>query len=125
MLLQVESALSLVRECKDSQAQIKPTIPQPKTFGTCSNPDLILRSSDLEDFCVHKVVLGLVSAFFKGLLSQPQSPGSETVNGLPVIRLSEDLALLNFLLSMLYRPEEVPSPSSYKQVLYFLTTYWQ
>ena len=121
ILLQAESALFLVRDRKDSQAQIDPTAPQP-AFDV-SDTNLILRSSDLVDFRVHKSVLAVVSPFFQALLSLPQPSDSETVDGFPVIHLSEDSELLNWLVSILYHLPVVPS--SYDKVLHVLATYRQ
>jgi hypothetical protein len=42
------------------------------------------------------------SPFFKDLLSLPQPPDDELVDGLPVVALSEDAGLLNSLISLLY-----------------------
>jgi hypothetical protein len=122
ILLQAESALFLVRERKDSQTQINTTTPQPETFDV-SDTNLILRSSDLVNFRVHNPVLAMASAFFKDILSHPQSSDSETVDGFPVIQLSEDSELLHCLVSMLYHLPVIPS--SYDKVLYFLATYQQ
>ncbi|KAF8491504.1 hypothetical protein F5888DRAFT_1735928, partial [Russula emetica] len=113
-----ESALCLVREREDSQVQIHSTTSQPVTFDV-SDANLILQSSDLVNFRVHKLVLAIVSPFFKDMLSLPQSPDSETVDGLPVIQLSEDSELLNCLVSMLY-PLHPVKPNSYDKVLYLL-----
>ena len=111
-----------MRERKDSQAQINPITPQPETLDI-SDTNLILRSSDLVDFRLHKPVLAMASVHFKDLLSHPQSSDSETVDGFPVIQLSEDSELLNCLVSMLYH---LPvKPSSYDKVLHFLATYQQ
>ena len=120
ILLQSESALFLVQERKDSQAQINPTTHQPENFDV-SDTNLILRSSDLVNFRVHKPVLVMASAYFKNLLSYPQPSDSETVDGFPVIQLSEDSELLNCLVSMLYHLQVMPS--SYDKVLYFLAAY--
>jgi len=117
ILLQAESALLLVREHEDFQDQINPTTPQPEAFDV-SDTNLILRSSDLVDFRVHKPVLAMVSPFFQDLLSLPQPSDSETVDGLPVIQLSEDSELLNCLVSILYHLPVIPS--SYDKVLYSL-----
>jgi hypothetical protein len=59
--------------------------------------------------------------FFKDLLSLPQPPDSESVDGLPVIQLSEDSELLCTLISMLY-PLCLVVPNSYDKVLSFRTT---
>jgi hypothetical protein len=58
------------------------------------------------------------------MLSLPQSPDSETVDGLPVIQLSEDSELLNCLVSMLY-PLHPVKPNSYDKVLYLFAAYQQ
>jgi hypothetical protein len=42
------------------------------------------------------------SPFFKDLLSLPQPPDDELVDGLPVVQLSENADLLNSLISLLY-----------------------
>ena len=76
---------------------------------------IIVRSSDRANFRVHKSVLAMSSSFFKDLLSLPQPPDDELVDGLPVIQLPEDAGLLNSLISLLY---PIPSviPDSYEKV---------
>ncbi|KAH9053914.1 hypothetical protein EDB87DRAFT_145901 [Lactarius vividus] len=54
------------------------------------------------NFRVHKSLLSMTSPFFKDMLSLPQPPDDELVDGLPVIQLSEDADLLNGLVSLLY-----------------------
>jgi len=66
-------------------------------------------------------VLTMASPIFKGLHTLPQPSDSESVDGLPVVQLSEDSELLNFLISMLY-PVRVVIPKSYEKVLYLLAT---
>ncbi|KAF8491475.1 hypothetical protein F5888DRAFT_1620043, partial [Russula emetica] len=77
--------------------------------------NLIIRSSDLVNFRVHKPVLAMASPFFKDLLSHPQPSDSEFVDGLPEIQLSEDSELLNCLISILY-PVRTVKPKSYEKV---------
>ncbi|KAI9441856.1 hypothetical protein H4582DRAFT_1935428 [Lactarius indigo] len=84
--------------------------------------DVIIQSSDLVNFRVNKVVLSVSSPFFADMFSLPQpsdTPDNEVVDGLPVMRLSEDAELLNRLLTMLY---PVPSavPDSYDKVVELL-----
>jgi hypothetical protein len=81
--------------------------------------NIILRSSDKANFRVHKSVLAISSPFFKDLLSLPQPPGDELVDGLPVVTLSEDAGLLNSLISLLY-PISPVIPSSYEKVFALL-----
>jgi hypothetical protein len=108
-----------VHEREDPQAQINPTTFPLDTFDP-SDASLIIRSSDLVDFRVHKSVLALVSPFFRDLLSLPQPSDSESVDGLPVVELPEDSELLNCMVSLLYPVCTVPN--SYEKVLYLLAT---
>jgi hypothetical protein len=59
------------------------------------------------------------SPFFKDLLSLPQPSDSESVDGLPMVQLSEDSELLNSLVSMLY-PIRPVIPQSYEKVFHLL-----
>ena len=82
----------------------------------------MIRSSDLVNFRVHKLVLAVASPFFRDLLSLPQpSSCGESVDGLPVVQLSEDSELLSALVSMLY-PLRPVIPNSYDKVLSLLLT---
>jgi hypothetical protein len=117
-LLQAESALSLVQDQEDPQARIKWTPSPPETFDV-SDTNLMIRSSDLIDFRVHKSILATASPIFKDLLSLPQPSDSEIVDGLPMVQLSESSELLNSLFSILY-PNRTVIPKSYDKVLYLL-----
>ena len=64
--------------------------------------NIIIRSSDQVNFRVHKSVLAMSSIFFENLLSLPQPPDEELVDGLPVVQLSEDAGVLSNLISLLY-----------------------
>jgi hypothetical protein len=109
-----------VQEREDPQLRINPTTSPPEPFDA-SDADLVIRSSDFVNFKVHKPVLAMASPFFKDLLSLPQPPDSESVDGLPVVQLSEDSELLSTLVSMLYSLGIVV-PNSYDKVLSLLTT---
>ena len=115
---QAESALVLVQEREDSQPEVNSNISRLEPLDV-PDANLILRSSDLVDFRVHKSLLAMVSPFFKDLLSLPQPSDSEPVDGLPVVQLSEDAELLRILVSMLY-PVYPVRPNSYRKVLYLL-----
>jgi len=82
--------------------------------------DIIIQSCDFINFRVHKLVLSLSSPFFRDMFSLPQPSNQEVVNGLPVVRLSEEAEVLNCLLTMLY---PIPSmiPNSYDKTLVLLT----
>ena len=56
------------------------------------------------------------SPFFEDLLSLPQPPDDELVDGLPVVQLPEDACLLNSLISLLYPIRHPIVPSSYEKV---------
>jgi hypothetical protein len=81
--------------------------------------NFILRSSDQVNFRVHKGVLAMSSPIFKDLLSLPQPPLDELVDGLPVVQVPENAELLNCLVSLLYPVPHV-IPGSYKTVFALL-----
>jgi hypothetical protein len=114
--LQAESVLYLVHGQENSPSQVNLTQPPPKLLDL-PDANIIIRSSDLVYFRLHKSVLVLVSPFFEDLLSLPQPSDGETVDGLPVVQLSEDSELLNSLVSILY-PVCGVIPSSYEKVLF-------
>jgi len=110
-----------VREYEDPQTQIGPTISPLRPFCV-SDANLIVRSSDLVDFRVHKSVLAIASPIFSDALTLPQPSDSEVVDGFPMIQVSEDSEVLNCLLSILY-PVPTVIPSSYEKVSYLLSTF--
>jgi hypothetical protein len=103
-----------VQERGDPEAQISPTMSQLKPLDL-PNPDVIIRSSDNVDFRVHKPVLAVASPNLKRILSCPRP----FIDGLPMVKLSEDSELLNSLVSTLY-PVRTVLPNSYEKVLYLL-----
>jgi hypothetical protein len=109
-----------VQDQQDPQAQINSTTSPRETFDV-PDANLIIRSSNLVDFRVHKPVLAIASPFFKDLLSLPQPSDGETVDGLPVVQLSEGSELLNSLISILY-PTCTVMPNSYEKVLYLFVS---
>ena len=64
--------------------------------------DIVLRSSDLVDFRVHRSVLVASSPVFRDMFSLPQPPNDTAPGALPVVHLSEDVETLSSLVSMLY-----------------------
>jgi hypothetical protein len=81
--------------------------------------DFILRSSDQVNFRVRKSLLAMSSPFFDDLLSLPQPPGDELVDGFPVVQLPENADLLNSLISFLYPARRIRL-ASYKEVFALL-----
>jgi hypothetical protein len=81
--------------------------------------NIIVRSSDQVNFRVHKSLLAMSSPFFEDMLSLPQPPDDEIIDGLPVVQLSEDAGLLNCLVSLLY-PISPVIPGSYEKVFALL-----
>ena len=61
----------------------------------------------------------MASPVFKDLLSLSHPSDNETVDGLPVVQLSESSELLSSLISILY-PVPAVIPKSYDKVLYSL-----
>ncbi|KAH9167976.1 hypothetical protein EDB89DRAFT_2232046 [Lactarius sanguifluus] len=98
-----DSALTLVKEESTSES-----FPFAPPCLDVPDANIIIRSSDKVNFRVHKSLLAMTSPFFKDLLSLPQPPDGELVDGLPVIELSEDADLLNSLISLLYHVSHVP-----------------
>ena len=120
MSFQAGSTLSFVQGREASQTQVNSTTSPPTPLDiSISDAIIVLRSSDLVNFRVHKSILAMVSPFFKDLLSLPQPSDSESIDGLPVVQLSEDAELLNTLVSMLYPVRRV-IPDSYDKVLNLL-----
>jgi hypothetical protein len=109
-----------VRDLEDPQAQITSNASPLEPFDA-PGANIIIRSSDIVDFRVHQPVLAMASPFFKDLLSLPEPSDSESIDGLPVVQLSEDSELLNTLVSMLY-PIPMVVPKSHDKVWYFLAT---
>ena len=77
---------------------------------------IIIRSSDQVNFRVHKSVLAMNSPFFKDMLSLPQPPDDELIDGLPVVQLSEHASVLSNLMSLLYLTWRRTKPGSYEMV---------
>ena len=107
-----------MQEREHPPVQINSTTSPPDTFDV-PDANLIIRSSDLVNFRVHKPVLAMASPVFTDLFSLPQPSDDEAVDGLPVVQLSEDSDLLKTLVSMLY-PLHPVIPKSYEKVLYSL-----
>jgi hypothetical protein len=75
------------------------------------NADVILQSSDLVKFRVHRGVLVTSSPFFRDMFSLPQlsNDGPAGPGELPILPVPESAAVLNSLISMLYPvPPEIP-----------------
>ncbi|KAH9174344.1 hypothetical protein EDB89DRAFT_2228141 [Lactarius sanguifluus] len=110
------STLTLVKQEPTSENSYLPFVP---LCLDIPEANIIVRSSDKVNFHVHKSLLAMSSPFFKDLLSLPQPPDDELVDGLPVIQLSEDADLLNNLISLLY-PIPPVIPDSYEKVFALL-----
>ncbi|KAI9507749.1 hypothetical protein F5148DRAFT_75550 [Russula earlei] len=84
-----------------------------------SDPNIVIQSSDLVSFRVHKSILVSSSQFFRDMFSLPQPSNSEFIDGLPVVRFSEDAELIRALITVLY-PISPEIPRSYERVLALL-----
>ena len=109
-------ALTLVREVTTSEHAGPPSVP---LYLDMPDASIMIRSSDQVNLRVHKSVLAMSSPFFKDLLSLPQPPDAEFIDGLPVIALPEDSGVLSSLISLLY-PITSVIPDSYQKVFALL-----
>ncbi|KAH9066092.1 hypothetical protein EDB83DRAFT_2381420 [Lactarius deliciosus] len=100
------------------QLAAKEALPLPEGLNL-PGADVILRSSDLVSFHVHKSILAISSPFFTDLFSLPQPPDGEVIEGLPVVQVSEDAELLHSLFTVLY-PIPLAIPDSYGKTLALL-----
>src|SRR5579863_564061 len=93
--------------------------PLPEYLYT-TEADIIIQSSDLVDFRVHKAILASSSQFFRTMFSLSQPP-TELVNDsdVPVLHVSEDAEIIRALITVLYPiPSEIPA--TYDRVLALL-----
>ncbi|KAI9450618.1 hypothetical protein BJY52DRAFT_1356337 [Lactarius psammicola] len=101
-----EQDLLILGKTTTSQCQITSTRSAPPSLENAyldpPHADVMVQSSDLVNFRVNKVVLSVSSPFFADMFALPQPPDNEIIDGLPVVRLSEEAEILNSLLTMLY-----------------------
>ena len=112
---QAESHLSFTCE---TQSSIQKTVDAhpPKSLNM-QGADVILQSSDLISFRVHKSTLAISSPFFNDLFLLPQpQPHDGEVDSLPVVRVPEDAEVLHSLLTLLYPIPSVISGSYEKSL---------
>lgn len=94
--------------------------PVSNTFSNDSHADIILRSSDAVDFRVRKTILSEVSDVFKDMFTLPQrdplpitdcdtSSEGNSVDGLPVVPVSEDAKSLSVFLRYASRHLMIPT----------------
>jgi hypothetical protein len=85
--------------------------------------DIVLQSSDLVSFRVHKAILAISSPFFDDLfLLPPPHHDTTAADCLPTVHMSEDAELRHNLLTVLY---PIPSaiPDSYEKTLTLLAAF--
>lgn len=96
-------------------------------FDNPRRADVILRSSDLVDFHVYKLILSLASPVFETMFTLPATSSSDTMmaddddhrHGLSVVKLMEDSCTLEALLQACY-PTTGPHLNSIDSVLHIL-----
>jgi hypothetical protein len=111
--LQAEISFALVAD-EENQVKSSSETHPPLKYSDMPNVDVILQSSDLVKFSVHRVVLVTSSPFFRDMFSlpQPQPSNDESAGELPIVPVPEDAAVLNSLVSMLYPvPPVIPKSS--------------
>ncbi|KAH9020004.1 hypothetical protein EDB84DRAFT_1565859 [Lactarius hengduanensis] len=116
-----ESELSILGTEPNPRSNMGPLavpLPLPECLYL-SKADIIVRTADLTLFRSHKSVLASSSSVFRDVLSLPQPPNNEMVDGLPVVDISEDAELVQSLITILYH---IPSdlPASYDRILALL-----
>ncbi|KAH9022497.1 hypothetical protein EDB84DRAFT_1580613 [Lactarius hengduanensis] len=117
----IESELSILGTETNSENHIGSHaihLPLPECLDT-GEADIIVRTSDLVGFLVHKSVLASSSSVFRDMFTLPDPSNDGTTNGLPVVDISEDAELVRSLITMLYPiPSELPA--SYDKTLALL-----
>ncbi|KAH8995919.1 hypothetical protein EDB92DRAFT_106374 [Lactarius akahatsu] len=117
----IESELSILGTEMGSENRIgshATHLPLPECLDT-GEADIIVRTSDLVDFLVHKSVLATSSSVFRDMFTLPNLSKDGTTDGLPVVDISEDAELVRSLITILYPiPSELPA--SYDKTLALL-----
>jgi hypothetical protein len=121
--VQAESDFTLSVEGTRSECEVQARsyreAPSPPKYSDMPNADIILRSSDLVNFRIHRSVLVTSSPFFRDMFSLPQPSNDVAPDGLPVLHLSETAEVLDSLISMLY-PVSPEIPHSIDSILALL-----
>jgi hypothetical protein len=107
--VQAESDFAIGVEGVGSERSIRAReVPSLPKYSDMPSADIILQSSDLVNFRVHRLVLVTSSSFFRVMFTLPQ-PSNAPADGLPVVHVPEAAEVLNSLLSILYPvPPEMP-----------------
>jgi len=99
------------KKAKASPSQ-EPEIDNVSQYFRDDDADIVLQSSNMDDFHVHKVVLSKASPVFKGMSSLSSdsiaNKEGETKDGMPIIKMVEDTETLSILLRHIY--PELPGP---------------
>ncbi|KAH9023516.1 hypothetical protein EDB84DRAFT_1580437 [Lactarius hengduanensis] len=116
-----DSELSILGTEANQRSHMGPpaiSLPLPE-YLDLSEADIIVRTPDLTTFRSHKAVLASSSSVLRNMLSLPQLPNSEMIDGLPVVDISEDAELVRSLITILYHiPSDIPA--SYDKILVLL-----
>jgi hypothetical protein len=86
---------------KSSTAKAQPVAVPLSAVFRADNADVVIRAADALDFRVHKVILSLVSPFFKTMFTIPQPP-TDTPGTLPHIDVSESAKTWEKILRTIY-----------------------
>ena len=102
--LQAAPLFSLPAEETRSSGRASPTCKttSPPKYSDMPDADIVLRSSDLVDFRIHRSALVASSPFFRDMFTLPQPQNEAASEALPLVHLSEDAETLNSLISTLY-----------------------
>ncbi|KAH8985602.1 hypothetical protein EDB86DRAFT_2958116 [Lactarius hatsudake] len=116
-----DSELLILETERNSQSHIGLSathLPLPECLDT-GEADIIVRTSDLANFLVHKSVLASSSPVFRDMFALPNPSNDGMIDGLPVVDISEDSELVRSLITIIYPvPSEIPA--SYDKILALL-----
>jgi hypothetical protein len=92
---------------KSTTPEAKPTAVPLSTDFCADDADVVIRVADTLDFRVHKLMLSLVSPFFRTMFTVPQPP-TNTPDTLPHVDVHESVETWENILRFIYR---VPNPA--------------
>ena len=82
-------------------------------FQDKDDSDFCLLCADGSKLYAHKLVLSRVSIFFRDMFTLPQPPDAESLDGCPVVRVSDSVDDLQDMLAALYNSASRYVPRQY------------
>jgi hypothetical protein len=106
-VLTISAVSSTMLPEKSTTPEAKPTAVPLSTDFCADDADVVIRVADTLDFRVHKLMLSLVSPFFRTMFTVPQPP-TNTPDTLPHVDVHESVETWENILRFIYR---VPNPA--------------